>query len=53
MNERGQLGVIAPGAYADLVAVPADPLQDVAALKSVSFVMKNGAVFRSPGAPGN
>ena len=53
LNERGQLGVIAPGAYADLVAVPADPLQDVGALKSVSFVMKNGAVFRSPGAPAN
>ena len=53
LNQRGQLGVIAPGAYADLVAVPADPLQDVGALKSVSFVMKNGAVFRSPGAPAN
>jgi imidazolonepropionase-like amidohydrolase len=48
LNERGQLGVIAPGAYADLVAVPGDPLQDVGQLKSVSFVMKSGAIFKGP-----
>ena len=46
------LGVVAPGAYADLVAVPHDPLADVNELRNVSFVMKDGIVFRgAPGAP--
>ena len=40
------LGVVAPGAYADLVAVPHDPLADVNELLNVSFVMKDGVVFR-------
>ena len=53
LGERGQLGVIAPGAYADVIAVSGDPLADVGALKNVSFVMKNGSVFRStPRQPG-
>jgi imidazolonepropionase-like amidohydrolase len=47
LGQRGQLGVIAPGAYADLIAVSGDPLADVGVLKNVAFVMKNGTVFRS------
>ncbi|HYK41483.1 MAG TPA: amidohydrolase family protein [Thermoanaerobaculia bacterium] len=43
----GRLGVIAPGAYADVVAVPGDPLADVRELGRVSFVMKDGKVFRN------
>jgi imidazolonepropionase-like amidohydrolase len=43
----GLLGVVAPGAYADVVAVTGDPLADVAALEAVSFVMKDGKVYRS------
>ena len=43
----GQLGVIAPGAYADIIAVPGDPLKDVKELERVSFVMKDGNVFRN------
>jgi imidazolonepropionase-like amidohydrolase len=46
LGERGELGVIAVGAFADLVAVASDPLADVNALKSVEFVMKDGVVFR-------
>ena len=42
----GQIGVIAPGAYADLIAVCGDPLADVAALEQVEFVMKDGRVFK-------
>lgn len=49
LGKRNELGVVAPGAYADLMAVRGDPLQDVAALKDVRFVMKDGVVFR-PGA---
>jgi imidazolonepropionase-like amidohydrolase len=47
LDMSSQLGRVAPGAYADLVAVDADPLADVAALKNVSFVMKDGVVFKS------
>ena len=46
LGQRGQIGVLAPGAFADLIAVPGDPLADVNVLKNVQFVMKNGAVFK-------
>jgi len=42
------LGRLAPGYYADIVAVPDDPLQDVGVLRQVLFVMKGGAVVRQP-----
>jgi imidazolonepropionase-like amidohydrolase len=47
LGKRGEIGVIAPGAYADLIAVPGDPLADVKVLKTVQFVMKDGAVFKA------
>jgi len=46
LDVAGDLGVIAPGAYADVIAVNGDPLRDVNVLKDVRFVMKDGAVFR-------
>lgn len=46
LDMNGELGVIAPGAYADVIAVASDPLRDVNALKNVSFVMKDGKVFK-------
>jgi imidazolonepropionase-like amidohydrolase len=46
LGMKGQLGVIAAGAYADIVAVNADPLKDVKALQGVVFVMKDGKVFK-------
>ncbi len=45
LDKNGELGVIAPGAYADIVAVQGDPLATIDALKSVTFVMKDGTVF--------
>jgi imidazolonepropionase-like amidohydrolase len=47
LEMENQLGVIAPGALADVVAVSGDPLKDVNALKDVHFVMKDGKVYRS------
>ena|SRR5579871_6016961 len=46
LDRVGDIGRVAPGAYADLIAVQGDPLQDIALLKNVSFVMKDGAVFK-------
>ena len=51
LGKRGELGAVAPGAYADIIAVAGDPLTDVSALKNVTFVMKNGSVFRSASQP--
>ena len=48
LGEQGRLGAIAPGMYADLVAVAGDPLRDVTELERVRFVMKGGAVYLSP-----
>ena len=39
-----QVGTLAPGAFADLIAVDGDPLADIAALQRVRFVMKGGVV---------
>ena len=41
-----EIGTIAPGMRADLVAVAGDPLRDIRVVKQVRFVMKGGAVFR-------
>lgn len=53
LGKRGQLGVVAPGAYADLIAVGGDPLKDINILKNVQFVMKDGVVFKSAPNVGN
>jgi imidazolonepropionase-like amidohydrolase len=42
-----RVGEVAPGRYADLIAVDGDPLQDVTLLERVSFVMKGGLVVVS------
>lgn len=40
-----RLGVIKPGAFADIIAVDGDPAQDFKAIERVKFVMKNGKVY--------
>ena len=49
LDKQGELGVIAPGAYADVIAVAGDPLAKVGALKNVTFVMKDGKTFKESG----
>jgi imidazolonepropionase-like amidohydrolase len=46
LDMKGDLGVIAPGAYADIIAVNGDPLANIDALKNTAFVMKDGSVFK-------
>lgn len=48
---RARVGVIAPRALADLIAVEGDPVRDIRALTKVTWVMKGGVVFRTPPAP--
>ena len=43
------LGSVTPGKYADLVAVPGNPLDDIALMKQVDFVMKAGTVYKRDG----
>jgi imidazolonepropionase-like amidohydrolase len=43
---EGQIGSLDPGYLADIVAVPGDPLQDISELQRVSFVMKDGVVYK-------
>jgi imidazolonepropionase-like amidohydrolase len=45
------LGSIKPGKYADIIAVASDPIQDVRALETVSFVMKDGKVYKQGNSP--
>lgn len=47
LDMDGKIGVVAPGAFADIIAVSGDPLRDVKVLESVQFVMKDGKVFKS------
>ncbi|HLZ46551.1 MAG TPA: amidohydrolase family protein [Gemmatimonadales bacterium] len=49
MGLGDELGAIAPGLDADIIAVDGDPLKDITALRRVSFVMKSGRVVRNDG----
>jgi imidazolonepropionase-like amidohydrolase len=42
-----KIGVIAPGAFADIIAVDGDPLKDVTEFERVKFVMKGGVVYKA------
>src|SRR5581483_9616876 len=48
LDMSGKIGVIAPGAYADIIAVSGDPLRDIEVLGDVQFVMKDGTVYKGP-----
>lgn len=49
LGRAGDVGRIAPGLFADLVAVKGDPLSDIKAMEEVSFVMKGGTVVKGQG----
>lgn len=42
----GQIGELKPGYFADIVAVPGNPIEDISAVTKVSFVMKGGIIYR-------
>jgi imidazolonepropionase-like amidohydrolase len=45
---QDEIGKLKPGYFADILAVPGNPLDDISVLEKVSFVMKNGVVYRKP-----
>ncbi len=47
LGQKGNIGVIAVGASADIIAVAGNPLEDVSLLENVIFVMKQGEVYKS------
>jgi len=47
LDEKGELGVVAPGAFADIVAVSGDPLKEIGELENVKFVMRDGVVYKN------
>ncbi len=46
LGRKGELGVVAEGADAEIIAIAGDPLKDISELEKVKFVMKDGAVYK-------
>jgi imidazolonepropionase-like amidohydrolase len=46
LDWNGQIGELKPGYFADIVAVPGNPLDDMSVVQRVSFVMKGGIIYR-------
>ena len=49
LRKENDLGSIAPGKFADIVAVRGDPIRNIALMKDVAFVMKDGIIYKSDG----
>lgn len=47
LNMENEIGTVAPGMQADVIAVDGDPLKDITAVRRVVFVMKGGVVYKN------
>ena len=47
LNMQNEIGAIAPGMQADIIAVDGDPIKDITAVRRVVFVMKGGKVYKN------
>ena len=47
LDSTGSIGVLVPGAYADIIAVRGNPIDDIHQLEHVEFVMKGGAIYKN------
>ena len=45
---EGQIGALKPGYYADIIAVPGNPLDDITVVQRAAFVMKGGVIYKRP-----
>ena len=46
MNQEGKIGEIRPGAFADIIALKSDPTKEIKALQNISWVMKDGKIYK-------
>jgi imidazolonepropionase-like amidohydrolase len=46
LRVEDELGQIKPGMLADIIAVQNNPIQDISTVKNVSFVMKDGVIYK-------
>jgi imidazolonepropionase-like amidohydrolase len=46
LDWEGQIGTLKAGYFADVIAVPGNPLQDIEALTRVAFVMRGGVIYK-------
>ena len=51
LRKQDQLGQIAVGRGADIIAVPGNPLDDITTMQHVNFVMKAGVIYKQDGKP--
>jgi len=51
LHKQDQFGEIAAGRTADVIAVPGNPLNDITLMQKVSFVMKDGVIYKEDGKP--
>jgi imidazolonepropionase-like amidohydrolase len=49
LGMANEIGSIAPGLHADIIALNGDPLKDITAVRRVAFVMKAGTVYKNNG----
>jgi len=49
LGHQDEIGSVTPGKYADIVAVPGNPLDDISVMGKVNFVMKAGVVYKRDG----
>ncbi len=48
LGMQAEVGTVTPGKFADIVAVKGDPVSDISLLQKIDFVMKGGAIYKSP-----
>jgi imidazolonepropionase-like amidohydrolase len=51
LHRQDKYGQIAVGRGADVIAVPGNPLNDITTMQHVSFVMKDGVIYKDGGKP--
>ncbi|GAC1694251.1 MAG: hypothetical protein NVS9B3_12460 [Gemmatimonadaceae bacterium] len=50
LDQQENFGSLVPGRFADIIAVAGDPIADIGELQRVTFVMKNGTIYKGVGA---